>query len=146
MISLSIKEKIKNLWKTYKKGHLMFFAGSLFGINFVNWTLFFFGIIDLHAPLLFSIFTALLTIIALLLKTKHKLIVAKIVYIGMGGFAVGVGIWFILLFTARWLPFLRGRILLLLLIPACGLGALIMYVVGKKRNWKTIFTYKNETS
>ena len=77
-------------------------------------------------------------------KSIHQRTISKIMLIGCGGFGFGVIIWFItgyLLITAPWAPLqalppvLRGRILLLLLLPLYGIAAYIMYRIGKKRDW-----------
>ncbi len=151
---MNLKEKIKNLWKNYKKHHLIFLSGFIAGIFILNWMMFFLGVVDFELPFVFTIFVTLLIIFAYLVSiAKIQLIVAKIVYIGLIGFCVGVFIWFItgyVLIQAPWAPLriligdpvFRGRILLSLLVPACGLGAFLGHLVGKKRNWKTIFTQK----
>jgi len=149
MINLNLKEKIREFWKKYEKFHLIFLSGFIFGIFFMNWMLFFLGIIDLRTPIFFTIFTVLLGGIALLSKSKYKLTTAKIVYIGFGGIGLGGIIWFItgyIFVAAPWAPLrilppvLRGRIFLSILFGSWGLGSLIGYFLGKKRNWKTIFT------
>lgn len=150
---MNIKNKIKKLWKEHKKVQLIFLSGFIVGIFLVNWMLFFLGIIDWRAPIFFTIFTGLLLIVTLLLKSKYQQIMAKVVYIGFIGYGIGVIIWFVtgyIFITSPWAPLsvldpvLRGRIFLFLLFGSWGVGALIMYFVGKKRNWKTIFTEKIE--
>jgi hypothetical protein len=77
-------------------------------------------------------------------KSIHQRIFSKIMLVGCGGFGFGVIIWLFtgyLLIQAPWAPLqalppvLRGRILLLLLLPSCGIAAYIMYRIGKKRDW-----------
>jgi len=38
--------------------------------------------------------------------------------------------------NVNWNEILRGRILLLLLVPSCGIAANIMYRIGKKTEWR----------
>ena len=150
---VNIKDNIKKIWKKYKKVQPIFLSGIIVGINSVNWILFFLSIIDARAPIAFTVFTIILVIFTLLSKSKYKQITAKVVYIGLGGFAVGSIIWFVtgyIFITSPWAPLkaldpvLRGRVFLFLLFSSWGIGGLIMYIVGKKRRWKTRFTEKIE--
>jgi hypothetical protein len=149
---MNIKDKIKIIWKKYKKIRLIFLSGVVVGINTVNWILFFLGLIDLRAPIAFTIFTVILVIFTLLSKSKYKQITAKAVYIVLGGIGLGGILWFFtgyIFIAAPWAPLrvlnpiLRGRIFLALLFVSWGACALIMYFIGKKRNWRTTFTVES---
>jgi hypothetical protein len=146
---MNIKDRIKRLWKNYKEVRLIFLSGVIVGINTVNWILFFLGLIDLRAPIAFTIFTVILVIITFLSKSKYKQITAKAVYIVLGGIGLGGIVWFVtgyIFIAAPWAPLraFRGRIYLALLFGSWGVGALIMYFVGKKRNWRTTFTVESK--
>ncbi|MCK4371306.1 MAG: hypothetical protein KAW03_09575, partial [Candidatus Lokiarchaeota archaeon] len=69
----------------------------------------------------------------------------KIVWIVCGGIALGFPIWGIIFFVligAPWAPLyeahniLRGSISILILVPAYGVAAHLMYKLGKKRDYR----------
>ena len=139
------KEKLKSFWKNYKKNWIWVSIGFCICNTFMLWQLFFLLIIDLILALFLTVFFPLMIILVYYgRKSLHQRTISKIMLIGCGGFGFGVIIWFIigyLLIQAPWaplqalLPVLRGRILLLLLLPSCGIAAYIMYRIGKKRDW-----------
>lgn len=134
--------------RNYKEVHFGILSGEFVGINLLNWILFFFKVINLHGPIIFTIFTVILIFATFLMKSKQHKIIAKIVYIGFGGFALGILIWFIAMYvfiSAPWAPFsaLKGPLSLYFMLIALILGALMGYAIGKKRTWKTRFTQNN---
>ncbi|MEJ2250995.1 MAG: hypothetical protein P8Y70_07900 [Candidatus Lokiarchaeota archaeon] len=146
---MSIKEEIKQYWKSIKKYHYIFTSGFIAGVNLINWTLFFIGIISLHPAIMFTLFTVLLIISILLMKSKHKQTMAKIVYVGFLGYVLGFLMWGISMYvfiSAPWAPFpmLKGPLSLYLILISLILGVLLGYAIGKKRNWKTRFTQNSE--
>ncbi len=77
-------------------------------------------------------------------KSIHQRTITKIIVVGCGGFGFGCLIWFItvyLLVAIPWTPLyvlppeLRLRTFLPLLLPSCGITAIILYRIGKKRDW-----------
>ena len=90
------------------------------------------------------------------LSTRHsRTVLESCSAESVGGYGLGVILWFIVgyvLIQAPWAPLriligdavIRGRTLALLLVLSCLLGYSIMYRLGKRRNWKTIFTKENE--
>ncbi len=147
------KEKIKNFWKAFKKNILWVHIGNCTGLTFMNWMLFYFGIVDLVFAIFFTVFYPLLIFFAYYIrKSKHQKIFAEIVLVGLGGFSFGGILWIFLgyvLIAAPWAPLrilildevLRGRIFLLLLPTLCVIAGYIMYRVGKKREWRLPSTY-----
>lgn len=139
------KEKLKSFWKNYKKNWIWVSIGFCICNTFTLWLLFFLMIIDLILALFFTVLFPLMIILVYYgRKSIHQRTISKIMLVGCGGFGFGVIIWFItgyLLIQAPWaplqglLPVLRGRILLLLLLPSCGIAVYIMYRIGKKRDW-----------
>ncbi len=139
------KENHKSFWKNYKKNWIWVSIGFCICNTFMLWLLFFLMIIDLILALFFTVLFPLMIILVYYgRKSIHQRTISKIMLIGCGGFGFGVIIWFItgyLLITAPWAPLqalppvLRGRILLLLLLPLYGIAAYIMYRIGKKREW-----------
>jgi len=147
----NLKEKIKNFWKNYKKNILWVNIGSCTCLTIMNWAFFFLGFVNFAIVILFTVFYPLLIILGYYIKvSKHKNIIAKIAYIGCGGYVLGLIIWLLtgyVLITAPRAPLhdlttvLRGRILLLLVISSYGLAAYIMYRIGKNRDWKLASIY-----
>ena len=141
------KEKLKSFWKNYKKNWIWVSIGYCICNTPMQWLLFYFGIIDLMLAIFLTVFFPLMIILAYYIrKSIHQKTIIKILLVGGGGFGFGGIMWFIigyLLIQAPWAPLrillgdlgIRGRILLLLLLPSCGIAAYIMYRIGKKRDW-----------
>ncbi len=148
MIVMNVKGKIKGFWKAYKKNWLWINIGNCMGLTFMNWLLFFIGVINLVIPILLTVFYPFAIFLAYYGRiSKHQKIISKIVLIGCGGYGFGIIMWIFLgyvLIAAPWAPLrvlvldavLRGRILLLLMVTCCVIAGYIMYRVGKKREWR----------
>ena len=144
---MNTKEKIKSFWKNYKKNWIWISIGYCICNTPMQWLLFYFGIIDLMLAIFLTVFFPLMIILAYYIrKSIHQKTIIKILLVGGGGFGFGGYIWLFLgylLIQAPWAPLrillgdapIRGRILLLLLLPSCGIAAYIMYRIGKKRDW-----------
>jgi len=153
VIVINTKEKIKNFWKAYKKNSIWVSIGNCMGLTFMNWTLFYFGIIDLMMAIFLTVLYPLLIVFVYYgRKSKHRLTIFKIGLVGCCGYVFGVIIWIFLgyvFIAAPWAPLrililddvLRGRIFLLLLPTCCVIAGYIMYRVGKKRIWRLLSTY-----
>jgi len=145
MIVMNVKGKIKGFWKEFKQNWLWVNIGGCIFSTFMLWLLFSLGVINLVIAILLTVFYPFAIFLAYYgRKSIHQRTISKIMLIGCGGFGFGVIIWLItgyLLITNPWAPLqalppvLRGRILLLLLLPSCGIAAYIMYRIGKKRDW-----------
>jgi peptidoglycan/LPS O-acetylase OafA/YrhL len=148
---MNIKEKIKNFWNDFKKNWLWVNIGAYISTTITSWLLFCIEIVDLVFAIFFTVFYPLLMFFAYYArKSKHQKLITKIVLVGCGGFSFGLFLWLILgyvLFNAPWAPFqdlppvLIRSIFLLLLISCCVIGGSIMYIVGKKREWRLPSTY-----
>lgn len=75
---------------------------------------------------------------------RHKLLVGKILYIGLFAIVIGSIIWLLgssSLFLKPWSPLiyinqhLKNQMLILLLVPAFGIGAYVGFLIGEKRKW-----------
>ncbi len=155
MIVMNVKGKIKGFWKEFKKNWLWVNIGNCTGLTFMNWVLFYFGIVDLVFAIFFTVLYPLLIFLAYYVRvSKHQKIITKIVLVGFGGWGIGCPIWIFLayvLIAAPWAPLqvlvldavLRGRIHLLIMVSSYVLGAYIMYRVGKKREWRLPSTWSS---
>jgi len=142
------KEKLKSFWKNYKKNNLWVNIGVYIGITIWTWVLFCGGFVNLVFAIFFTIMIPLpILLIYYVRKSKHVIIIAKIVLVSFGIFSLGGIMWIItsyVLVAASWAPLriligdavLRGRINLLILISSYAIGGYIMYRVGKKRKWR----------
>ncbi len=145
---MNTKEKIKNFWKNYKKNTIWVSIGLCIGLIYMNWVLFYFGIIDLMLAIFLTVLYPLLIFFVYYgRKLKHQKIIFKIWLVGLVGCVFGGILWIFLgyvLIAAPWAPLrilildavLRGRIFLLLLPICCVIAGYIMYRIGKKREWR----------
>ena len=151
------KEKDKNksykrLWKKFNQNWLWINIGSYIVGSIIFWGLFFIGIINMITVIFLTILNLIIIpMIYYLFKrikvSKHQTIIVKIIWVGCGLLALGVPIWFFIGYTlimAPWAPLnsltgvIKGRILILVVLSSYGLAAYIMYVIGKKREWKLL--------
>ena len=147
----NLKENIKNFGKNFKKNWLWVNIGSCICLTIMNWAFFFLGFVNFTIAILFTVFYPLLIIFGYYIKvSKHKNIIAKIAYIGGGGYLLGLIIWLLTssaLLNASWAPLhslpqgLKTSIFLLLMVPSYGVAAYIMYRIGKRRDWKLASIY-----
>ncbi len=133
---MGVKEKIKNFWEEFKQNWLWINIGNCMGLTFMNWLLFFIGVINLVIPILLTVFYPFAIFLAYYGRiSKHQKIITKIGLVGFGGWGLGCPIWIFLgyvLIAAPWAPLrvlvldavLRGRILLLLMVSSYVLGAI----------------------
>jgi membrane-bound ClpP family serine protease len=145
---MNTKEKIKNFWKAFKKNKLWVNIGVYIGITIWTWVLFCGGFVNLVFAIFFTIIIPLsIPLVYYVRKSKHVIIIAKIVFVSFGIFSLGGIMWIItsyVLVAAPWAPLriligdavIRGRINLLMLISSYAIGGYIMYRVGKKRKWR----------
>ena len=151
---MNTKEKIKNFWKAFKKNWLWVNIGVYISTTITSWLLLYIEIVDLVFAIFFTVFYPLLMFLVYYARvSKHQKIIIEIGIVGCCGYVFGLILWLILgylLITAPWAPLrilvldavLRGRILLLLLLPIlCVIAGYIVYRVGKKREWGLPLTY-----
>lgn len=143
---MKLKEKIKNFWNEFKKHWLWVNIGAYMMITMINWTGFFLGSIKFEIALLITlIYPLIILTIFYIRKSKFETTIYKIVWIVCGGIALGFPIWGIIFFVligAPWAPLyeahniLRGSISILILVPAYGVAAHLMYKLGKRRDFR----------
>ncbi len=112
----------------------------------INWIGFFLGPIHLIIALLITfIYPLIFLSIFYIRKSKFETTIYKIAWIIGGGMCLGFPIWGIIFFVligAPWAPLyeahniLRGGISILILVPAYGVAAHLMYSLGKRRDFK----------
>ncbi len=151
----NLKENHKSFWKKFNEKWLWVNIGSYIVGTILFWLLFFTGIIKLMTVIFLTILNFLIMPLMYYFfnyfrESKHKNIIAKIAYIGCGGYLLGLIIWLLTssaLLNASWAPLhslpqgLKTTILLLLMVPSYGVAVYIMYRIGKKRDWKLASIY-----
>lgn len=137
---------IKKFWNEFKKQWLWVNIGAYMMITMINWTGFFLGSIKFEMAFLITfIYPLIILSIFYIRKSKFETTIYKIVWIVGGGMFLGFPIWVILFFVltgAPWAPLheandiLRGSISILILVPAYGVAAYLMYRLGKRRDFR----------
>lgn len=143
---MRLKEKITNFWTEFKKQWLWVNVGAYMMIMMINWIGFFLGSIQFIIALLITfIYPLIILSIFYIRKSKFETTIYKIAWIIGGGLSLGFPIWGIIFFVligAPWAPLyaahniLRGGISILILLPAYGVAAHLMYILGKRRDFK----------
>ena len=133
--------------ENYKKNWVWVSIGGMIVNTFFLWYLFFIDISSLFNTILLTIFYPLAVFFVYYArKSKHKILINKIVLIGCAGFVITVVIWLFVVYifiSAPWALFydklqviLRSPILLILMGAIYGIVAYVLYRFGKKREWK----------
>ena len=146
MVTLKLKEKIKNFWNEFIKHWLWVNIGAYLMIMMINWTGFFLSSIEFEIAFLITfIYPVIILSIYYIRKSKYQRTIHKIVWIVCGGLCLGFPIWasfFFILIGASWAPLnevqdnLKAYISILFLVPSYSLAVYIMYRLGKKIEWK----------
>lgn len=141
------KENHRNFWKRINENWLWVNIGAYMMIMIFNWIGFFVGFIILETAYLITfIYPLIILSIFYIRKSKFETTIYKIAWIIGGGLCLGFPIWGIIFFVligAPWAPlyeahnFLRGGISILILLPAYGVAAHLMYILGKRRDFKS---------
>ena len=146
MVLLKLKEKIKNFWNEFKKQWLWVNIGAYMIFLMISWTGFFLGFTKFEIALLITlIYPLIILTIFFIRKSKFETTIYKILWIVGGGICLGFPIWLIISFVliiAPWAPLyeahniLRDGISILILVPAYGVAAYLMYMLGKRRDFR----------
>lgn len=144
------KDKVKSstkIFQKFKENWLWVNIGGIIVHTVFLWVLYYYEITSLGFTIGFTLFYPLMIILAVLIKkSKNPQLIYKIVFIGCFGYLIGLIFWLFisyLLINAPWAPFseiLVGKtrlgIHIFTLFLFSALSMLLLYLIGKKKEWK----------